>query len=223
MREANPQTRVTVGQTQPAAPPSAPPPPPPPTDRTELRALMEKRSELDRQLESVTDRREELASQFSDAQPSARPGLEGRIRALDERAARLEQEILQADDAISIAFAGGVTLEPGGATGTLAPGGPDFGNVDRDEMLGGLVAFILVGFLLYRWGWARAKSRFSRAGAPADAARMDQLQNAVDAIAVEVERISEGQRYVTKVLNEGSAQPIGMEAGENVLVRRKAT
>jgi len=52
---------------------------------------------------------------------------------------------------------------------------------------------------------------------------MDQLQNAVDAIAVEVERISEGQRYVTKMLNDGSAQPIGVEAGENVLVRRKAT
>jgi len=222
MREANPQTRVTVEQTQPAAPPAAPPPPPP-SNRTELRALMEKRAELDRQLESVSDRREELASQFSDAQPRARPGLEGRIRALDERAARLEQDILQADDAISIAFAGGVTLEPGGATGTLAPGDPDFGNVGRDEMLGGLLAFILVGFLLYRWGWARAKSRFSRAGAPADTARMDQLQNAVDAIAVEVERISEGQRYVTKVLNDGSAQPIGVEAGENVLVRRKAT
>src|SRR5688572_6432169 len=219
MREATPQTRVTVEQTQPAAPP----PPPPPTNRTELRALMEKRSELDRQLESVTDRREELAGQLTDAQASARPGLEGRIRALDERAARLEQDILQADDAISIALAGGVTLEPGRATGTSSPGGPDFRNVDRDEMFGGLLAFILVGFFLYRWGWARAKSRFSRAGAPVDTARMDQLQNAVDAIAVEVERISEGQRYVTKVLNEGSAQPVGMEAGENVLVRRKAT
>lgn len=219
MREANPQTRVTVGQTQPAAPP----PPPPPTNRTELRALMEKRSELDRQLESVTDRREELASQFSDAQPSARAGLEGRIRALDERAARLEQDILHADDAIAIALAGGVTLEPGRATGTSSSDGPDFRNVDRDEMFGGLLAFVLVGLFLYRWGWARAKSRFSRAGAPVDTARMEQLQNAVDAIAVEVERISEGQRYVTKMLNEGSAQPVGMEAGENVLVRRKAT
>jgi hypothetical protein len=52
---------------------------------------------------------------------------------------------------------------------------------------------------------------------------MDQLQTAVDAIALEVERISEGQRYVTKVLGEGAAQPVDVDAGEQVLVRRKAT
>ena len=31
---------------------------------------------------------------------------------------------------------------------------------------------------------------------------MNQLQQSVDAIAVEIERISENQRYVTKMLNE---------------------
>lgn len=40
---------------------------------------------------------------------------------------------------------------------------------------------------------------------PADpimGSRMDRLEQAVDAIAIEVERISEGQRFVTKVLTE---------------------
>ncbi len=46
--------------------------------------------------------------------------------------------------------------------------------------------------------------------------RMAKLDNAVDAMAVEVERISEGQRFVTKVLAERSttaALPDGMRAG----------
>ena len=32
--------------------------------------------------------------------------------------------------------------------------------------------------------------------------RFDRLEQAVDAIAIEVERVSEGQRFVTKVLTE---------------------
>ncbi len=32
--------------------------------------------------------------------------------------------------------------------------------------------------------------------------RLDRLENAVDAIAIEIERISEGQRFVTKVMTE---------------------
>ena len=37
--------------------------------------------------------------------------------------------------------------------------------------------------------------------------RMARLENAVDAIAVEVERISEGQRFATRLLSEQSQRP----------------
>ena len=33
-------------------------------------------------------------------------------------------------------------------------------------------------------------------------ARLDRMENAIDAIAVEIERISEGQRFTTKLLSE---------------------
>jgi hypothetical protein len=42
-------------------------------------------------------------------------------------------------------------------------------------------------------------------GAMADA-RLSRLEQAVDAIAVEVERISEGQRFTTKLLSEQARQ-----------------
>ena len=38
------------------------------------------------------------------------------------------------------------------------------------------------------------------------APRLDRLEQAVDAIAIEVERIAEGQRFVTKVMAERPAQ-----------------
>ena len=39
--------------------------------------------------------------------------------------------------------------------------------------------------------------------------RLEHIEQAIDAVAVEVERISEGQRFTTKLLSEGrgSAQP----------------
>ena len=40
------------------------------------------------------------------------------------------------------------------------------------------------------------------------AARLERMEHAIDAIAVEVERISEGQRYTTRLLSErGAKQP----------------
>jgi len=37
--------------------------------------------------------------------------------------------------------------------------------------------------------------------------RLEKLEQSVDAIAIEIERISEGQRFVTKLLSEGHAVP----------------
>jgi hypothetical protein len=47
---------------------------------------------------------------------------------------------------------------------------------------------------------------------------MERLEQAVDAIAIEVERISEGQRYMTRLLSEGSAPalPVGQKVAESV-------
>jgi hypothetical protein len=38
-------------------------------------------------------------------------------------------------------------------------------------------------------------------------ARLERIEQAVDAVAVEVERISEGQRFTTKLLSEGKNAP----------------
>ena len=66
------------------------------------------------------------------------------------------------------------------------------------------MAFIIVGLPLAR-AFARRMDR--RGGGPAQipgevTAQLTQLNQAVDAIALEVERISEGQRFTTRLLSE---------------------
>lgn len=194
-----------------------------PQTRDELAALAAKRSELKDQLESVTDRREELADQLSEADAAARPGLQARIRTLDERSARLEQEILQADDAIAAGAASGIEVEAEHEMATTVQPFDDM--VPKEVMAGALFAeglgFVLLGVLLYRWTRKRARAQLSGV-APQESRRLDQLQNSVDAIAVEVERISENQRYLTKAFGEGFQPAMGAGAGQEVLIDRKA-
>ena len=43
--------------------------------------------------------------------------------------------------------------------------------------------------------------------APASGQRMDRLEQAVDAVAIEIERISEGQRYTNRMISEMRGLP----------------
>lgn len=208
----------------PQAPAVPAPPQPPPrlaTNQKEFQALVAKRVELETQIETVTDRRQELEQQLEDASGATRTGLEARIRLLDARATQLEQQVLENDELIAQSIAGGVAT---GQSGTTVSSEPKL--FTREDMGAAMVgeALVLVLFFvwLYRRGIRRAKAGFSR-GATVDPQRMEQLQNSIDAIAVEVERISEGQRFVSKMLNEGSAQPvsIGMREAEEALAKRR--
>ena len=71
-----------------------------------------------------------------------------------------------------------------------------------------IVLFIVVGITIIGAPIARAIARRiergtggSNAGLPNDAAaRLERMEQAIDAIAVEVERIAEGQRFTSKLL-----------------------
>jgi len=63
---------------------------------------------------------------------------------------------------------------------------------------GGFVAIALIARMLWRVG-SRVKQRVI---APVDDSRLERLEAAVDAIAIEVERISESQRFTVGLLND---------------------
>jgi hypothetical protein len=54
-----------------------------------------------------------------------------------------------------------------------------------------------------------------------DESRVDRLQQGIDVIALEVERISEGQRYTTKILTEKLAPSIGPGEAQAMVVERQ--
>lgn len=68
-----------------------------------------------------------------------------------------------------------------------------------------IVAIVWIGL------WHRRRMRGVGAATPGDmGARMARIENAIESVAVEVERISEGQRFTSRMLSEGAAMPVGV-------------
>ena len=211
-----------------------------PTNQRELESLALLRSELRGQVSTTTQLRQELTNQIAQAAAvgdNASIGkLQARVRSLESRSANLEQRLLEIDDAFSTAIARGIATERPAAEATAAPEAvpmiapvtafpPMFENpnakfseeVLASVVLGMTLLFTFVGMLIHRRAWRRAEKTFAGkgSGSPAD---LQQLQQAVDVIAVEVERIAEGQRYVSKLLNERLDSPALPEGRERVPV-----
>jgi hypothetical protein len=101
----------------------------------------------------------------------------------------------------------------------------DVGPPQNVIVLTGLVMFfltlMLIGFPIAR---AMARRIDKRAAGPTPApdmdARLQRIEHAVDAIAVEVERVSEGQRFATRLLSErGDADAPVVPAREGLHAR----
>lgn len=67
-----------------------------------------------------------------------------------------------------------------------------------------MVTAIVVGRPMIKAYATRVENESRRPQIPAEvASRLERIEQSVDAIAVEVERISEGQRFTTRLLSEG--------------------
>ena len=72
------------------------------------------------------------------------------------------------------------------------------------------IPVIAIGFPLARAYAKKVERGGDAARVPSDvSARLERMEQAIDSIAVEVERISEGQRFTTKLLAERSGAPVG--------------
>jgi hypothetical protein len=181
-----------------------------PTTRREVQALRSERSELSDQLESAAGRRHALSEELKTAPAGAsRTGLEQRIAVLDKRMVQLESDIAatgQQMTAAPLAVVGG-TESP-----TAANDIPD----NAAAMGGAFIALVLfpLTFVFARNIWKRGTRA---AAAPqqqlsGDATqRLERLEQGMEAIAIEIERVAEGQRFVTRILSE--AQPARIPLG----------
>ena len=65
------------------------------------------------------------------------------------------------------------------------------------------IAAMVIGVPLVKAFAKRVENQAREPRLPPDVtARLERMENAIDAIAVEIERISEGQRFTTKLLSE---------------------
>lgn len=209
-----------------------------PQTRSQLDALREQRSELTSQLQSLGNRRAELMAQEHIGSDAEARVIQDQIKQLDQRMTRLDAQITSLNDQISAAVARGVgsrgadmapdapvlapiripqiTIPPIGPMGPMQTRG-----VVRDvagALVGEGVVFLLLGFVFWQFGWKRMRAQLQHMIGD-HSARMQQLQQSVDVIGLEVERISEGQRYVAKMMTPGDASA-SASAAEKIPVRR---
>lgn len=77
----------------------------------------------------------------------------------------------------------------------------------------GVPALLIFTVLRYRRLWRTSRRELAEAqSAKIQDRTAAELMNAVDAIAIEVERVSEHQRFLTKVLAERDAEPTAAPA-----------
>ena len=204
-----------------------------PTTSAELRGLILKRSELESQMRSLTNRRQELYSQRQRMGRLEGQGHDNRIALIDEQTTQIEREVLQLNAAIAQGTATVGATEGEQYAGAAIPSSNqlsrDVRNAAEDAVMGtmfgsaaGLLAMFLVWKGFRRWIWKKKPApAMTAAAVPDQSPRLEQLQQSVDVIALEVERISEAQRFLAKVLNEralgaGEAQPVSAKSREMI-------
>lgn len=181
-----------------------------PQTRDELNALREHRSEVSSQLTSVAARRRELAEEIRSTPAGAsRTGLEARISVLDQRIIQLETDLANTGRLVAAAPSEllSYTEQPSG-------GGDDF---EEGLLAGGftvLLAFPVIYYFLRRRWKKRNVQRDSSDMSSENARRLERLEQGMESIAIEIERVSEGQRFVTRLLSEAAPAPANRRVAE---------
>lgn len=201
-----------------STPPLPPTPPAPgayvarvsPTPVASYEAALAQREVLGQQLDRLNGERENLAEQARQVGGVDRAGVEARIVAIDARIAALDKQIAQADQKVAETAA-----IPGAVSGHQSEqrwrNQHDGGDFPEALIAIPIVFFITVLFplsiALSRRIWRRTAA--SVAALPTELMeRMARLEQGLDSIAVEVERIGEGQRFMTKVLTDAGGRSL---------------
>jgi hypothetical protein len=181
--------------------------------------LVFKQTELRDQLKELSRRRNELLEQRQGASPPAATDINARIAVIDARSAQLEKQLFATNDAIAGGYGG-----PGPATSQTEPQLAEavasqitqatqeqvirraVNAAVEDAVFGSFAAAVttLLAFYVAWRGFRRFiwKPKFAPAALPENSAQIEKLQQSMDVIAIEVERISEAQRYTAKLMSE---------------------
>jgi hypothetical protein len=175
-----------------------------PLTQADVDALQAQRSELSSQLISSNSRRNELSRSLRSARPGPdQTGIESRISQMDARITSIEADIAASGRALAAA-PNGLYRQTSTSTGTplYRYGQPSAGQLTAISIVGlitiGLPLSIAFARLIFRRG-----SRPAPPQIPKDVSdRLERMEQGIEAVAVEVERIGEGQRFVTQLMSD---------------------
>ncbi len=201
--QASPQTPSAGAPSAPQAARSAPTA----TEMYDAAKLVQR--ELIDQRDQLVRTRRNLAEELRNASnPVVAKGIENRVVAIDARIADVEKQLAAAETQLAqSASIPGVVVQPPSRGDGVPP---------EAFVLGGL-GMVMLLLLPVSIAWAR---RIWRRGAPQAPAhlpaelgeRMLNIERAVEAVAIEVERMGEGQRFVVQLLDAQSKRALGAAA-----------
>ena len=171
----------------------------PPTSHDEMMALIAQRQALTAQVDRISERRDGIVEQLRSAPEPAQAGMQAELKLLDQQVIQAQTDLANVERAIS------QTTNP--SLISMA-GERDEPSIDNSSFADGVAAggfsvlffmSALLVFLRRRWrkGGTRQPLMLS-----ADSERLQRLEQGMDTMAVEIERISEGQRFVTRLMTE---------------------
>ena len=219
---AAPAAPVTPAPLQPSLFEINPQVPTRPLTQQEINIIRSQRGEMSDQLQSAQNRRERVLDELRNAPAGTEAGLQQQYQVLSDRIVAIENDIEASGRVLRTGQvpAQMVLVPPRGSLSS----GNNTDDLERGFALG-LVILIPIG-AVYMW---RAFRRRRRGGGRRDAevsaehdSRFERLEQAVDAIALEIERVGEAQRYQAKLLTEANMMPamgVSQRAAEPVRAR----
>lgn len=199
----------------------------------EIEALQAQVQVLQGRIDRLKSERTDLTEQVSSGDVSG-PLIntaQERLASLSQQLAAAENQLTQVED--KLAASGVAPVQTFSAMEALPPI-PFDPNVQRDIPENVVVVIVVsiifvampIAVSIARWVWKRSTGGAVTTKTDAELTqRLSRMEQSVDSIAVELERVSEGQRFVTRILSEqrgigaGAAEPVPMPAGEKVQAR----
>jgi hypothetical protein len=191
--------------TAPATPIAQAPPSTPATNldlsKYSVGSLRRMLQDLRSQRQDLADRRSSLGDAYEHSSADNRASMIGRMNTLDNNITRYEVDIDRVGHELA-ARGGGITEQP-------PSGGIPSGYMDEDDAAGMAFGFSFMTLVLAVFFTRRYMRRKYGRVSPANQQnllgsneRLDRIEQAVDSIAIEVERVSENQRFMTRLMTE---------------------
>ena len=188
-------------------------------------ALKSRGNELTRQLKSANSRRADVQRSLRSATGADRTGLEQRLGVLDARITRLDGDIGENGSQLASLAANRATSNQ-----PPFPGDINFSRNRGTNMVPIVIVFTLfvlmpIALSISRMLWKRGSLPKYVGPSPESTQRLERMEQAIDSIAIEIERVSEGQRFITRLMSDRQnalgvgqppAQPIAIPVAEKV-------